>query len=133
MKKNKSIKNTFSGYKVFGIVSQLKDYKIAYLINNSLNIFLEKQLSDEDLTFFYYFSNGVDYDYFFLTPNQKTEEIFKMLKNISGILLLKPHIPTEKPDSVAAQLMQNTEIIACLKLSVEILEYLQKILEIENE
>jgi len=132
LKKNKSINTELIGYKLYGIISTFKDYKTVFLINNDLNIQLEKITDHENKAFenYYYFTNS-DYEYFFFKNKQFNDFILKKFKNIHYFLFLKSHLPIERPDGFIQPLINNSLIQQCLKIhDEETLEMLIHCLEL---
>ncbi len=96
----------FDGYQLVGIVSQLKDYTLAYHINKEVDIDLKKfndfRICDKtgnlnDFSWYYYCNNHLIAKIFMISNKSKSSKLIPSKKELDYFLLFK-----DFPDNIFA-------------------------------
>lgn len=124
LKKKSSISHPQNVNLLFGIVTDLKDYKLAFLLNNILNIEMErKEYEYSEETYqekvIFYFSADMNFGYYLFKNIFKPDFFTRKFKNINFFLLAKPHLPVQKDTGIINQLTKHEKIVACLQIPDE--------------
>lgn len=88
----------FDGYQLVGIVSQLKDYSLAYHINKEVDIdlkkfndfsFIDKSENINDFSWYYFCNNHLMAKIFMISNKSKYSKLIPSKKEIDYFLLIK--------------------------------------------
>jgi hypothetical protein len=88
----------FDGYQLVGIVSQLKDYTLAYHINKEVDIdlkkfndfsFIDKSEKFNDYSWYYFYNNHLMAKVFMISNKSKSSKLIPSKKEIDYFLLIK--------------------------------------------
>ncbi len=118
---------------LFGICSNAKDYRLAWIINKSLNLRLKRKedivVSESNRFAFFTFedeANGVKY---ILAANKSTGNIFmKELKQMDYLLIADGNYKYLEEENFLMKLKNSESVLAAYKLNAEVLKSKQHLL-----
>jgi len=125
----------FEDYYLLSIVSQLKDYRLAYFINETIRIDLKKykdlQVSGRNgLYSWYYFSGGDDFPNYYLIGNNHTQgKIIPSHKGIDYYLLIKEEFEEKRIEEIASDLRKIKGVLGVFNTEMSSLRNLDSLLE----
>jgi len=125
----------FEDYYLLSIVSHLMDYRLAYFINELIDIDLKKYKDLEvngrsGLYSWYYFSEGDDFPNYYLIGNHHPEgKIIPSQKGIDYYLLIKEEFEEEKVEEIASHLRKIKGVLGVFNTDMVSLKDLDSLLE----
>ena len=130
MKKKLKIEfDIHSEYTLFGISSQLKDYRLAFHINNDLK-FKFKRLDDlhyangkisegNKFSFYYYFDEDSHQTFFLISNKNKNGILLSSTKQMDYFFIIKDDIKTTKKQQILSLIRNIKNVQAVLELDIQ--------------
>ena len=125
----------FEDYHLFSIATQMKDYKLAFHINQALNIELKKysdlKISDKSGTYpWFHFSAGGNYPTYYLIGNNHPDgKINRSQRGIDYYLLIKELMDEELLTQYAGALRQIPGILGVFITDMHSVKNLELMIE----
>lgn len=118
-----------SEYTLFGISSQLKDYRLAFHINNDLklnfkrmddiNIANEKSNEENNFSFYYYFDEESQNTFSLISNHNQDGKLLPSAKQIDCFFIIKDYIKTEQKQHFLSSIRKIRNVIAAYKLDIK--------------
>lgn len=133
-KKLKIESNLFEGYSLLALVTHLKDYRLAYFINDELNFQLKKyddlRISGKESTFsWYYYSQGSNYLRCMLISNIDEKGRLIPGQRIDFFLLFKNIVDKDQLSGILTSLRKIPGIMAAFEIDMLTLQNMDVLLE----
>ena len=130
----------FEGYSLLALVTPMKDYRLAYFLNHTLNLHLKKyndlKIPGKETGFsWYYFSEGSNYLRYMLISNISESERLISGQPIDFILLIKNIVNNEQLSGILSKIRKISGISAGFSinmLSVKNMEILLEAIEMHE-
>lgn len=125
----------FEDYHLFSIVSQLKDYRLTYFINDTLGIDLKKYddlkvLGKEGTFSWYYFTEGENHPSFYLVGNNHPKgKIFSSQKGIDFYLFIKELYEEDKLNRIAGVLRKINGVLGVFETDLASIKNMDSVIE----
>lgn len=125
----------FEDYHLLSIVSQLKDYQLAYFINEAIQVDLKKYQDlvvngREGLYSWYYFSEGEDLpNYYLICNNHPKGKIIPTHKGIDYYLLIKEAFDDKRVEEIATNLRLVNGVLGVFNTEMSSLKDFDSFLE----
>lgn len=108
--------NSYDGHALCAIVSHLKDYRLAYYINNALNIKLKKYddltINENNISYsWYHFKNSSNSLIYYLVANHHPDGKFIPVQNVDYFLFLKNIFEDQQKEMLISKLRKVNDII----------------------
>ena len=110
---------------LIAITSQLKDYRLCFLINKFLNMGFERTSPDYQITYSdtlpqyfsqYHYKNGMDTDCYILANKGSIGLLIPEMKETDYFLLLRNHLDEEELDFILSGLKTINEIQVAVEI-----------------
>ncbi len=133
-KKLKVESDLFEGYSLLALVTPLKDYRLAYFINDALNFQLKKyddlRLSGKESAFsWYYYSQGSNYLRCMLISNMEEKGRLIPGQRIDFILLIKNIVDNEQRAEILSKLRKISSVSAAFEIDMSTIRNMDVLLE----
>ncbi len=133
-KKLKVESDLFEGYSLLALVTPLKDYRLAYFINDALNFQLKKyddlRLSGKESAFsWYYYSQGSNYLRCMLISNMEEKGRLIPGQRIDFILLIKNIVDDEQRAEILSKLRKISSVNAAFEIDMSTIRNMDVLLE----
>ncbi len=133
-KKLKVESNLFEGYSLLALVTPLKDYRLAYFINDALNFQLKKyddlRISGKESAFsWYYYSQGSNYLRCMLISNMDEKGRLIPGQRLDFILLIKNIVDDEQRADILSKLRKVSGINAAFEINMSSIPNMDLLLE----
>ena len=133
-KKLKVESNLFEGYCLIALATPLKDYRLAYFINDALNFHLKKyddlRVAGKENSFsWYYYSQGSNYLRCMLISNINEKGRLIPGQRIDFFLLIKNIVDNEQLLDILSKLRKVPNISAALEMDMSSISNMDVLLE----
>ncbi|NOX85364.1 MAG: IPExxxVDY family protein [Chlorobi bacterium] len=133
-KKLKVESNLFEGYSLLALVTPLKDYRLAYFINDALNFQLKKyddlRISGRESAFsWYYYSEGSNYLRCMLISNMDEKGRLIPGQRIDFFLLIKNIVDDDQLEEILSKLRKVSGINAAFEMNMSTIRNMDVLLE----
>ena len=118
-----------SEYTLFGISTQLKDYRLAFHFNNDLKLELKRMedllITDENnkqenkFSFYYYFDEESQNTFSLISNNNKNGKLLPLVKQIDYFLIIKDFIKSEQKQQYLSLIRKIRNVHAALELDIK--------------
>lgn len=130
MKKKLQIKfDLQSEYILLGISTQLKDYRLAFHINNDLklnfirmdDLLFENEIHKQEnkFSFYYYFDEESQNTFSLISNHNKYGKILPSAKQIDYFFIIKDHIRSEKKQKYLSTIRKIRNVNATLEIDIK--------------
>ena len=133
-KKLKVESDLFEGYSLVALVTPLKDYRLAYFINDALNFQLKKyddlRIAGKESAFsWYYYSQGSNYLRCMLISNMEEKGRLIPGQRIDYIFLIKNIVDEEQLVDILSKLRKISGISAAFEIDMSTIRNMDVLLE----
>ena len=118
-----------SEYTLFGISSQLKDYRLVFHINNDLKLNFkrmedlpianEKKDQENKFSFYYYFDEESHHTYSLISNHNQNGRLLPSIKQIDCFFIIKDHIKNEQKQHFISSIRKIRNVIAAYELDIK--------------
>ncbi|MCD4772882.1 MAG: IPExxxVDY family protein [Bacteroidales bacterium] len=118
-----------SEYTLIGISCQLKDYRLAFYINNDLKLNLKrmgdlfianKQNNQENkFSFYYCFDEEFHHTYSLISNQNQNGKLLSTVKQIDCFFIIKDHIKTEQKQHFISSIRKIKNVIGTYELDIK--------------
>jgi len=117
----------FEGYQLLGIVSQLKDYSLAYFLNDKLDIDLKKyenldfydsEGQNHSFSWYFYEDEQMSAKLYLISNSSKTGKLVPGKKELDYFLLLKDFISDQYVNSILSKSREIQNVLAVFKFDL---------------
>jgi len=130
--------NYFEDCQLLGLVSQLKDYRLAFFVNNQMDFEFRKygNLEFDDgsgnkksASWYYYYNEQLSAKMYLIANSTNEGKLIPSKKEIDYFLLFKEFQSTEYADSVLPKLRSVNNVLAVFKLDLNSIKEADILLE----
>lgn len=125
----------FEGYNLLSIVSQLKDYRLTFFINEAVEIDLKKyddlKVAGNDGSYsWFYFSRGDNYPSFYLVSNNHPKgKLFPSQKGIDYYLFVKEFYDDDEISRIASELRKIVGVLGVFETRMSSIKNMDSFVE----
>jgi hypothetical protein len=117
----------FEGYQLLGLVSHLKDYSLAFFLNQELNINLKKYINlnfddvdgiNQSFSWYCHKDEHLDANFYLICNVSRTGKLMPVKKEIDYFILLKDFPSNEYSVEIVPKIRNIQNVLAVIKLDI---------------
>ncbi len=118
-----------SEYTLFGVSSQLKDYRLVFHINNDLKLNFKrmeglpiangKKDKENKFSFYYYVDEESHHIYSFISNHNQNGRLLPSVKQIDYFFIIKNHIKNKQKQHFISSIRKIRNVIAVYELDIK--------------